>query len=253
MKWAVAIGATMVAALARLVFWPELFRDTTYLPFFCAVLLAAWYGGLAPGLLSLASGAVIVAWGVFPPLENFAIANPSSRIGMGMYLAFGAAISVSCHSLHAARQRQRAIQAELHERDLHRVKMQAEAEQLAAEAQRKDQFLATVAHELRNPLAPVRYAVEIARRDPKQASEALATINRQISHLNRLIEDLVDFNRIARARSSSGLRRSVQATSSPPRWRPPARRSNRAVIASRLRHPTRAGQCTAISFARRRC
>jgi PAS domain S-box-containing protein len=66
---------------------------------------------------------------------------------------------------------------------------------------RKDEFLAILAHELRNPLAPVRYAVSIAR-DPASTDEARrraqAVIERQVSHMSRLLDDLLDISRIAR-------------------------------------------------------
>ena len=69
--------------------------------------------------------------------------------------------------------------------------------------QRKDEFLAMLAHELRNPLAPVRNAVEILRlqglseTDVEQAREI---ISRQVSHMARLVDDLLDVARIARGK-----------------------------------------------------
>ncbi|MDQ7980148.1 response regulator [Paraburkholderia sp. SARCC-3016] len=65
---------------------------------------------------------------------------------------------------------------------------------------RKDQFLATLAHELRNPLAPIRNAVELM--DPKyHAAEAVVRdarmiARRQVEHLSRLVDDLLDVSRI---------------------------------------------------------
>lgn len=199
-RWAVAVGAVLIACLARAVLWPDLFREATFMPLFGAVLLSAWYGGLGPGLLAVALGAAFMAWTIFPPLENFAVSDPRSQLGMALYLAFGTGICLACHSLHASRRRQRVVQAALHEVKLREAMTVAETAQLAAEAQRKDRFLATLAHELRNPLAPVRYAVEIARRNPAYASDALATIDRQVDHLSRLVEDLMDVSRIARDR-----------------------------------------------------
>lgn len=66
---------------------------------------------------------------------------------------------------------------------------------------RKDDFLAMLAHELRNPLAPVRNAVEILRlADTVDSSVAHArdVISRQVSHMSRLVDDLLDVARIAR-------------------------------------------------------
>lgn len=65
---------------------------------------------------------------------------------------------------------------------------------------RKNEFLATLAHELRNPLAPIRHAVEILCREaPSQQAGptgALVVIERQVRHLVRLIDDLLDVSRI---------------------------------------------------------
>jgi PAS domain S-box-containing protein len=75
-----------------------------------------------------------------------------------------------------------------------------EAERVLQEANRaKDEFLATLAHELRNPLAPIRTGLDILRRDPANgpASErARATMERQLGHMIRLIDDLLDISRI---------------------------------------------------------
>jgi signal transduction histidine kinase/DNA-binding response OmpR family regulator len=68
---------------------------------------------------------------------------------------------------------------------------------------RKNEFLAMLAHELRNPLAPVRNAVEILRmRAPDQPDIAWArnVLDRQVSHLVRLVDDLLDVSRITRGK-----------------------------------------------------
>jgi PAS domain S-box-containing protein len=64
---------------------------------------------------------------------------------------------------------------------------------------RKDEFLATLAHELRNPLAPVRTAVHILNREGAPAAQlrsARAIIERQVSYMVRLIDDLLEVSRI---------------------------------------------------------
>jgi two-component system CheB/CheR fusion protein len=71
--------------------------------------------------------------------------------------------------------------------------------QLAAESRRKNEFLATLSHELRNPLAPIRYALEMLNSvDDKTATlRAKEVIERQLGHLVRLVDDLLDITRIA--------------------------------------------------------
>jgi PAS domain S-box-containing protein len=64
--------------------------------------------------------------------------------------------------------------------------------------QRKDEFLATLAHELRNPLAPIRFALEGLKEDvsPLVSAHARTVIERQVKQLVRLVEDLLDVSRI---------------------------------------------------------
>jgi PAS domain S-box-containing protein len=72
---------------------------------------------------------------------------------------------------------------------------------LAEEARRKDEFLAILAHELRNPLAPIRYALTIARQarlTDAQRRRSDEVIERQVEHMSRLLDDLMDVSRIAR-------------------------------------------------------
>lgn len=77
---------------------------------------------------------------------------------------------------------------------------QAEIE-LRDSARRKDEFLAMLAHELRNPLAPVRNAVEILKHvhtDSSRIPWCTDIIDRQVTHLTRLVDDLMDVSRISR-------------------------------------------------------
>ncbi|HUP31181.1 MAG TPA: response regulator, partial [Usitatibacter sp.] len=86
---------------------------------------------------------------------------------------------------------------------------QAALEDLREADRRKDEFLAMLAHELRNPLAPIRNAVEILRLKPDESTQARARelIGRQTEHLARLVDDLLDMSRIATGKVT--LQRSV--------------------------------------------
>jgi len=67
---------------------------------------------------------------------------------------------------------------------------------------RKDEFLATLAHELRNPLAPIRQAARLARgsADAERRTWALQVIDRQAGHMALLLDDLLDVSRISRGK-----------------------------------------------------
>ena len=68
---------------------------------------------------------------------------------------------------------------------------------------RKDEFLATLAHELRNPLSPIRTGVELLKlsgNDPQAIEEVGGMIARQTDHLVRLVDDLLDVSRITRGK-----------------------------------------------------
>jgi PAS domain S-box-containing protein len=89
-----------------------------------------------------------------------------------------------------------SIGTDIHERKL------AEEERREAD-RRKDEFLAVLAHELRNPLAPIRNAVALLGK--KSALDAEVTwsrdiIERQVEQMTRLVDDLLDIERIARGR-----------------------------------------------------
>jgi signal transduction histidine kinase len=82
---------------------------------------------------------------------------------------------------------------------------QAEAARRAAEEsnQRKDEFIAMLSHELRNPLAPIRSGIEVIRRmkptEPTVA-QAIEVMDRQVAHLVRLVEELLEVSRISQGR-----------------------------------------------------
>ena len=85
--------------------------------------------------------------------------------------------------------------------DIHDQKQAEEA--LREEHHRKDQFLALLAHELRNPLAPLSNAIQVfpsVQTDPESSAALLGIMQRQIRQMTRLIDDLLDLARITTGR-----------------------------------------------------
>ena len=94
-------------------------------------------------------------------------------------------------SLQMAKDQAEALNRELDLRVRDRTAKLVEADQ------RKDEFLATLAHELRNPLAPIRFALEhLKTGTPSTAAHARDVIERQVRQLVRLVDDLLDVSRI---------------------------------------------------------
>jgi signal transduction histidine kinase len=90
------------------------------------------------------------------------------------------------------------------------VELEASEARLMDASRRKDEFLATLAHELRNPLAPVRNAAQLLRlkgAGPKEVAWATELIERQLRSMTRLIDDLMDVSRINQNRID--LRREI--------------------------------------------
>jgi two-component system CheB/CheR fusion protein len=81
--------------------------------------------------------------------------------------------------------------------------LRIDAETLRLVDRRKDEFLGILAHELRNPLAPMRFALEILRRSDGKVDEmtrARQVLDRQVSHMVRIVDDLLDVSRITQGK-----------------------------------------------------
>jgi two-component system, sensor histidine kinase len=98
----------------------------------------------------------------------------------------------------------RQEQARAHERELQAQRrrwetevMQRQMQQLAEADRRKDEFLAILAHELRNPLQPLQTAVEVLEHDPDKPVPVRIRriVQRQVQHITRLVDDLLDVAR----------------------------------------------------------
>jgi signal transduction histidine kinase len=85
---------------------------------------------------------------------------------------------------------------------LQRDELEIRSDALEEADRRKNEFLATLAHELRNPLAPLRHGLDILRRSPDSdaAAEIREMMDRQLVHLVRLIDDLLDVSRISQGK-----------------------------------------------------
>ncbi|HEY2560052.1 MAG TPA: ATP-binding protein [Caldimonas sp.] len=95
-----------------------------------------------------------------------------------------------------------SVASDVTEREVADVERRAAAEALREADRRKDVFIATLAHELRNPLAPISNAIEIMRlsSDPQTLAEAREMVDRQLHQLVHLVDDLLDVSRISQGK-----------------------------------------------------
>jgi signal transduction histidine kinase/CheY-like chemotaxis protein len=124
----------------------------------------------------------VLTWASGPSGRNYDAADLSLAEEMGIRAAL--AIDNARHYMQEAQARQEADRAFAAAR-------QAD--------QRKDEFLAMLGHELRNPLAPIHTAVELLKMRGRDDRE-LPIIERQVRHLARLVDDLMDVSRVTRGK-----------------------------------------------------
>jgi signal transduction histidine kinase len=144
------------------------------LPFLAAVAVSSWYGGLRQGLLATALSVLALDFFFVPPVYSLGV-------GLADGLRLGVFVLVACllSSLHAARRR---IEESLRRRE-----------------RRRGEFLAVLAHELRNFLSPATSALEVLRTPGANAGvveQSGEVLGRQLRNIARLVGDLLDVARI---------------------------------------------------------
>jgi signal transduction histidine kinase/CheY-like chemotaxis protein len=199
--WAyvVAVVGAIAVTMTRALFDGVVGSVAGTFVFLLAVLAAGVTGGWKPGCLATGLAALGVLFFV-PPGYTLRIPNLTDAVRLLAYLAGGIAISLLCEGLRRAweriEERQRQLELEIAER------RRAE-EQLREADRRKDEFLATLAHELRNPLAPLSNALQLwsfAEKNGHEMDNLRAMMKRQVDQMTRLIDDLLDVSRISRGK-----------------------------------------------------
>jgi signal transduction histidine kinase len=183
----------LVVALALLARGLLLGREMPFLLLWPGVMVCAWFGGLGPGLVATCLSALVTTFLFLEPPDGLSVVKPEDWTGVALFMLLGSALSLLCEMLRRARHKVEHYAQELRRR----------AEDLVEADLRKNEFLATLAHELRNPLAPLRNAVELLRRsqgDAAVSEQARNMMERQLAQLVRLIDDLLDVSRISRGR-----------------------------------------------------
>jgi signal transduction histidine kinase/CheY-like chemotaxis protein len=187
-----AVAVTLAAVFLRWFLDPWLRDAVPYITLYGAVAIAVWFGGVGPAVLAMLVGYAFAKVRYIEPRGMLALDGATGVIQLGLFALSCALIIVLGEAMRRARDRYRASEAELKER----------AHQLQRADTNKSQFLAVMAHELRNPLAPLRTGLALLRLQHADPStrETHDMMERQIAQLSRLIDDLLDVSRIDRGK-----------------------------------------------------
>ena len=150
-------------------------EENPFLLFLAGVMFSSWLGGIGPGLLATASAALLSDWFFITPGQVLHNNSFEENFQVALFFLEGAAISWGTSVLG-----QSLVDLKRADRN-------------------KDDFLATLAHELRNHLAPIRYglaAVEMAAADVETVHRVQTAMERQLQQLTHLVDDLLDLSRI---------------------------------------------------------
>lgn len=198
LSYVFAVAATALVACVRLTVSDTAGNFAPLIPFVGAVVVSAWYGGLWPGLLATSLSTLAADYLLVPGQHSLRTHTLTGAVALGAFFVTGVLISFACESLHRSR---RLVEQEQEKLRLSLEAQRAMQEALAASDRRKNEFLATLAHELRNPLAPMRNAAYVLRDEaiPSRKQQwARDVIDRQVTQMARLVDDLMDVARITR-------------------------------------------------------
>ncbi len=194
LRYGLALVFVASAWAIRLLFFEELGTTVPYILFFPAVMLASLYGGAGPGVLAATVSVLITNYYWTSPSGDPVFEDPAQWMASALFYADCLLVILVARAVQRARERVAAAEVER--------RFAQRAEQVLRDAdRRKDAFLATLSHEVRNALAPISNSLEImerARDNKALAESARATVRKQMAHLNRIVDDLLDISRITR-------------------------------------------------------
>jgi signal transduction histidine kinase len=181
------LGVFTIGSLVGLksCFEPLRGEENPFLLFLAGVMFSSWLGGIGPGLLATASAALLSDWFFITPGQVLHNNSFEENFQVALFFLEGTAISWGTSVL-----RQSLVDLKRTDRN-------------------KDDFLATLAHEFRNHLAPIHYglaAVELAAADTDAGQRVRAAMERQLQQLTRLVDDLLDLSRIRSGKTQLHLK-----------------------------------------------
>ena len=199
---ACVVGCILLVLVDR-AFPPGIGGLGSTLVFFLTILVASALGGWKAGATAVALGLLAAIFLFSRPYVTRIISDPVELLRLGTFGLLGVGLTVICELLRRAwlriEERQRRLEKEVKERKQMEASLQQLAQSLSEADRRKDEFLATLADELRNPLAPIRSGLELLRLTQgvgRIFEQTRSMMERQLGQMIRLIDDLMDVGRI---------------------------------------------------------
>jgi signal transduction histidine kinase len=184
-RYASVLVAIAIATVLRSLLDPWLRNTAPHGLYLAATVYIAWRRGLGPALMCVVLGAITATFLFVQPRHAlFTIYGVENQINLLLSMFLGVSVALLSESLRIAA----AENALLY--------------QQARDAEhRKDEFLAMLSHELRNPLVPIRNALYVLNAKGSDDPDIMAMrelVQRQVDHLIRMVDDLLDVSRMTR-------------------------------------------------------
>lgn len=179
LSYFIAVAAVAAAAVARWLLSPVCCDHSAFLLFLPAVMVTAWYAGLGPAIVATLLGAMVADYFWVKPLHTIEVSHIGELVNSSTFVVLGLVISWLA-------------------RRVRKAKLDADSANRA-----KDQFLAALSHELRNPLTPALITVSALAEDdrlPSGIRDDLESVRSNLHVETSLIDDLLDINRIAKGK-----------------------------------------------------
>lgn len=189
-RYGTAVVSTGLALYVRSLLQPWLKEECPFSLFYLSVLLTACIAGTGPAILAIVLGTISAAQFFIEPASSLHIDSLPDLVQLGIYVF----VNLVATSLFARLNRQRSL-AEFRSDENEKL-----SRSLREADEKKDEFLALLAHELRNPLAPIRSALALLARGPSpdDIDRVCGIVSRQTEYMIRITNDLLEVSRFQR-------------------------------------------------------
>lgn len=182
-RYVLAVLLTAAAYGLQVLIW-ERVPPSPYLLFYPAVFVSAWWLGRRPAVAAILLSCLAVVYGFIEPHGRLELPPAAGAVDLALFVLVSGVATVALDRLRES------------------LRTEREARRNAEAANRaKDEILAIVSHDLRNPLSAIALTAQSLARDPEArvAHEAAARIDRAVGHATELVNDILSF-----ARADSG-------------------------------------------------